>query len=87
MQITVRLAEPFWRAVGQRDLKLELGDRARISDLMTHLRQQYPGLAEEIDAAPPHIFLGEEEADLQTSLSEGDHVQLVWPVAGGNFTR
>ena len=83
MHITVRLAEPFWRTVGQRDLRLELDDHARIEDLLAHLRRSFPALAEELDAIPPHIFRGEEEADMQTPLSDGDHIHLVWPIAGG----
>ena len=46
MRIHVRLAEPFWRTVGQRDLELELEDSAAISDLLAVLQGRFPALAE-----------------------------------------
>lgn len=83
MRIHVRLAEPFWRTVGQRELSLELKERAQVTDLLALLRQRYPALGREMDEIIPHIFIGEEEASPQTPLTEGARVHLVWPVAGG----
>lgn len=83
MQVTIRLAEPFWRAVGQRDLSLDLESDAQVSDLLAVLRGRYPALERELDDAPASIFVGEAEVDPQTILNPGDHVHLVWPVAGG----
>jgi len=84
MNIHVRFAEPFWRQVGQRDIDFELTqDSNTIGDLITLLCQQYPGLADEMEEAPPLIFIGEEEADTNTKLTDKDYVHFVWPVAGG----
>lgn len=84
MKIQVRFAEPFWRQVGQRDIKVELEqDSNTIGDLLALLFQKYPSLAEEMEDAPPLIFVGEEEADTNTILTDKDRVHFVWPVAGG----
>ena len=83
MDVTVRLAEPFWRPVGQRELNLNLVDGARVSDLLLRLREAYPGLAAEMDQAAPHVFVDDVEADSASFLTEGARVHLVWPVAGG----
>lgn len=83
MRIYVRLAEPFWRVVGQRDLDLELEPNSQVADLLALLLSCYPALEKELSAAPPYIFVGEEEVDHQTPLTDGDKVHLIWPVAGG----
>ena len=83
MRVTVRLAEPYWRPVGKRDLELDLAEGARVSDLLARLRQVYPALAAEMKHSPPHVFLGDTEADPASLLTEGGRVHLVWPVAGG----
>jgi len=83
MLIYVRLAEPFWRAVGRRDLELDLNDSTRIADLLGLLQAQYPALEQEMVEAPPQIFIDEAETSPDTLLTEGARVHLVWAVAGG----
>jgi molybdopterin converting factor small subunit len=83
MKINARLAEPFWRSVGQRDLTLEIDAGARVSDVIERLRATYPGLAKELDISPPLIFVEEHEASLETLLVDGNRIYLMWPVAGG----
>src|SRR3972149_3862074 len=83
LKIHVRLAEPFWRAVGLRDLEMELNPASRADDLLVALREQYPSLGIEFDQTPPHIFIGEVEAPRDSLLTDGAHVHLVWPIAGG----
>jgi len=83
MLIYVRLAEPYWRTVGQRDLELELDDQARISDLLDLLTKRYPVLQQELVQAPPHLFIGDQEVSKQSPLKEGDRLYVVWPIAGG----
>ena len=83
MQVFVRLAEPFWRAAGQRDLTLELEKESRVAGLLARLLEAYPDLEQELSEAPANIFVGEQEAGPDTALAEGDRVYLVWPVAGG----
>jgi molybdopterin converting factor small subunit len=83
MRVYVRLAEPFWRAAGQRDLTLELENESRVAGLLARLLEAYPDLEREMYEAPPNIFVGEQEARPDTPLANGDRVYLVWPVAGG----
>ncbi len=83
MRIHVRLGEPFWRVVGQRDLQLEIVPPAQVDDLVNLLQGQYPALEQELAESPPHFFVGENQAALDTPLEDGAHIYLVWAVAGG----
>ncbi|MCK6568635.1 MAG: hypothetical protein DCC59_16575 [Chloroflexi bacterium] len=83
MNVHIRLAEPFWRSVGLRDLDLTLEPASRVDDLLVALRERYPRLSLEFDQAPPHVFIGDEEAEADSILEDGARVHLVWPVAGG----
>lgn len=83
MQINVRLAEPFWRAVGQRELKIEIQDSSSVGDLLALLCEHYPALIQELEEAAPMIFIADEEADNQAILKNDDHLHLVWALAGG----
>jgi len=81
--IHVRLAEPFWKHAGTRDLELDFPNGARVSDLLARLRADYPALASEMDQSPPHIFIEDTEVSPASFLTESGRVHLVWPVAGG----
>ncbi len=83
MLIRIRLAEPFWKHVGKRDLELDFPNGARVSDLLARLRTDYPALASEMDQSPPHIFIDDVESNPASFLTESGRVHLVWPVAGG----
>lgn len=83
MLVHVRLAEPYWRTVGQRDLELELEDQAHISDLLALLTKRYPALQQELVQAPPHLFIDDQEVGEQSLLKEGDRLYVLWPIAGG----
>lgn len=82
-RVNVRLAEPFWRAVGKRELIVELRSGSRIENLLEILKERYPAFEREIKVSPPTIFIGEDEVELQTVLEDGVQVHLVWPIAGG----
>lgn len=83
MHIQVRLAEPFWRVVGQRDLELELDENSLMSDLLALLICKFPELKREMAQAQPHTFIGEQEINPDTALHDGAQVHIVWPIAGG----
>jgi molybdopterin converting factor small subunit len=83
-QITVRLAEPYWRSAGQRDLQLEMPAGSMIQDLLDVLYRRYPSLEKEMAGAPPVIFIAETEAKLDAKLEDGSRVYFVWPIAGGS---
>ena len=83
MRVHVRLGEPFWRAVGQRNLEADLPPGTDLRALLAWLCREYPALEQEMREAPPHFFVGDEEAHEETLLADGNRVHLVWPVAGG----
>ena len=83
MRIHIRLAEPFWRAVGLREIEMNLNPVSHVDDLLIALREQYPSLSLEFDQTPPHIFIGDVEASHDSLLTENSQVHLVWPIAGG----
>ncbi len=83
MNIQVRLAEPFWRAVGQRNLEIKMEEGATVADLLTLLQKRYPALSQELVEAPPIIFVGDEDVEMETLLVEKERVHLVWAIAGG----
>ena len=83
MQIHIRLAEPFWRIIDQRDITVELDRGATLSDLIIELQQRFPALAQEMDTTHPTIIVGDDEADVDLHLQEGMVLHFVWPIAGG----
>ena len=83
MNIHVRLAEPVWRSVGLRELDLTLPPASSVDDLLILLRERYPRLRVDFEQCPPHIFIGEEEANAHSLLEESARVHFVYPVAGG----
>jgi hypothetical protein len=83
VKIHVRLAEPFWRAVGLREIEMTMNPASRADDLLAALRELYPSLGVEFDQTPPHIFIGDVEAPRDSYLTDGAQVHLVWPIAGG----
>ncbi len=83
MQIKIRLAEPFWRTVGERNITVELIKGAAVSNLLAELRRKFPALGQEMDEFLPMIFLGDDEANDDLELKEGMLLHFVWPIAGG----
>lgn len=83
MHITIRLGEPYWRAAGQRQVKLEIVEGGCLSDALDLLHRRYPKLAGELSEAPPILFVDGIQVDPDAPLGEGSHVHIVWPVAGG----
>lgn len=83
VKIYVRLAEPFWRAIGLREIEMDINPASRADDLLVALREQYPSLSIEFDQTPPHIFIGDAEVTRDSLLTDGARVHLVWPIAGG----
>jgi hypothetical protein len=83
VKVYVRLAEPFWRVVGLREMGMDINPASRVDDLLVALREQYPSLGIEFDQTPPHIFIGDVEAPHDSLLTDGALVHLVWPIAGG----
>ena len=87
MNVIVHLGEPFWRAAGQRELAVALGEDATVSDALHAVGQRHPALAADLDGAEvtPLVFVGDEEARSDSRLTEGAKIHVVWPVSGGSF--
>ena len=83
LKVYVRLAEPFWRAAGLREMELDINPASRVDDLLVALREQYPRLSIDFDQTPPQIFIGDGEASRDSPLTDGARVHLVWAIAGG----
>jgi hypothetical protein len=50
MVIQVKMGEPLWKAVGRRQIDLELGDRATVADALAQLGNDYPGFGTALEA-------------------------------------
>lgn len=83
MNVQVRFAEPFWRVVGQRNLRIEMVSESSLRGLLALLCKQYPGISTEMAENTTLLFVNEEEVDMDTILEEGDEVHILWPIAGG----
>ena len=85
MNVTLRLGEPFWRAIQARAVSLQLADDARLADALSALVARYPALAADLSngEAQPAVFLGDEMASRDSRLREGMEIHIVWLVSGG----
>lgn len=89
MIVFVRLGEPFWRVVGERNLAVELPDGASVADLLAWLKRRYPALVGEMEEAPPQLMVdddavaGDDHARMAVPLVDGASIYLLWPIAGG----
>lgn len=85
MKIDVRLGEPFWRQIGEKQVSLELQTGDSIRDMINELVAQFPVLQEYLNQAevPPTVFLNDEIVQMDTSLHEGDCPTLMWAISGG----
>ena len=84
MNVIVHLGEPFWRAAGQREIALALGEGATVSDALHAVGRRHPALAGDLGGeVTPMVFVNDEEARTDRRLTEGAKIYVVWPVSGG----
>lgn len=85
MRVIIHLGEPFWRAVGTRQVELALADDATVAVALAALAQRYPALSTDLIHAEgqPLVFVNDEVASLETALMPDARLQLVWPISGG----
>jgi molybdopterin converting factor small subunit len=85
MKIDVKLGEPFWRQIGQKQISLELHTGALVQDLINELVVLYPALQDYLskEEVPPIVVLKDEIVEMDTSLHEGDRPTLMWAISGG----
>jgi hypothetical protein len=85
MRVTVHLGEPLWRAVQQRFVELNLPAGALVADALAALTRCYPTLVDEME--DPEVswvcFVGDDQAERASPLSEGVTLHLLWPLSGG----
>ncbi|MEO8194718.1 MAG: molybdopterin converting factor subunit 1 [Gemmatimonadales bacterium] len=80
MNVTVRLFASYADKLGRSRLELEMPDSATVADV-TRSISSLPGAA----TLPPSplVAVNCSYADARTSLSDGDEVAFIPPVAGG----
>ncbi len=93
IRVTIRFGEPLRKAVGQRRVTLELPDQTTVAQLLEELAAHYPGFegawrGKDLGREAPYIlFLRGRPVTArnyaQTLLQDGDLVQIVLPVVGG----
>ena len=96
MQIDVKMGDPLWRAVGQRQIGLELTDGATVADALAQLQRTYPDFRASLDAGgtrlgvPFNFFVNRKlvkDGDLaQRRLKEGDKLYILAPIVGGGIS-
>jgi molybdopterin converting factor small subunit len=84
VNVIVHLGEPFWRAAGQREIALALGEGATVSDALHAVGRRHPALAGDLGGeVTPMVFVNDEEAQADSRLTDGAKIYVVWPVSGG----
>jgi molybdopterin converting factor small subunit len=93
MRVSLKLGDPLWRAVGKRELTLDLPDGSSVDDALGALASSYPDAGKE-------MRLGTTESDFYYSLfvndrlvlfanrqksplRDGDVISVLLPLAGG----
>ncbi len=85
MRVTVRLGEPFWRALGERRTVVALAPDGTVGEVMEILARRCPALAAEWHSAAgqPALFVDDEAARPDSRLKEGSTLHILWPASGG----
>jgi len=81
MNIRIRLSAGLAQLAGNSRLVVNLAEEATVTDLLDHLRTEYPPLAPRLETAIPMIS-GRHAASSEI-LTTGQEVALLLPVAGG----
>ncbi len=93
IQVKVKMSEPLWRSIGQREIDVTLDNsEATVADVLVKLAER-PGFREAYDAhaagvgVPYALFLGDraipEAAATETHVENGQTLRIILPVAGG----
>jgi molybdopterin converting factor small subunit len=81
VHVQVRLGSGLATAAGTRRLRVELPGEATVDALLTRVGELEPAIAPALDSALP-VVKGTHASRAQ-SLTDGDEVALLIPVAGG----
>ena len=93
MEILVKVGDPLWKVVGQREIELELADGATVADALARLQTAYPGFGSALETGgtrlgvPFNFFVNRKlvkDRDLgRHRLRAGDTVHILAPIVGG----
>ncbi|MBI2942111.1 MAG: MoaD family protein [Chloroflexi bacterium] len=81
MHVVVRFFASHREAIGRSQVEYDLTPGSTVDDLARHLAEQFPGLASRLGHC--RYAVNREYVDPGTTLSDGDEVVLIPPVAGG----
>ena len=79
MKVVVLLFAGLRERVGQREMQVEVGEKATVRTLLAQLSARHPVLA----GYPFAIAVNGEYASQEGELADGDEVALIPPVSGG----
>lgn len=82
MRVSVRLFASLHELLGQRELALDLPDRATVADLQHELLTQYPVVRPYMETLV--CAVEDEYVSTDHPLREGDDIALIPPVSGGS---
>ena len=80
MTVTVRLFAVYAEKFGKSEIDLDVGDHATVADVLRGL-EPFPGSS--VLPASPLVAVNCIYATAATSISDGDEIALIPPVAGG----
>jgi hypothetical protein len=85
VNVTFHLGEPYWRAVGCREVQAELDVPATVAEALAALVRAYPALAPDLGSAEggPAVFVNDVAAEPGQPVPGGARLHLVWPASGG----
>jgi molybdopterin converting factor subunit 1 len=81
VKVRVRLFASFREAVGSGTLAWDAPDGSRVSDVVSALRDAYPGLGPAAEKAL--LAVNQEYVGGDFRLQDGDELALIPPVSGG----
>lgn len=94
MVIELNMGDPLWKAVGEKQIELELFDGATVADVLAYLRSTYPEFGATLDAGggaqlgvPFNFFVNRKLVKdrhlAQHKLKAGDRMHILAPIVGG----
>lgn len=93
MLVEVKMGDPLWKTVGQRQISLQLDESATVFDAVSLLRATYPDFGAALEAGgtrlgvPFNFFVNRKlvkDRDLaRHKLKAGDRVHILAPIVGG----
>lgn len=93
MVVQIKMGDPLWKVVGQREIELELANGATVADALARLQTAYPGFGSALETGgirlgvPFNFFVNRKlvkDRDLgRHQLKVGDTLHILAPIVGG----